>query len=101
MNPNRRCFPAPVASPRKHRPRRNAATVTTLRPQVLPYIAARFLESKQSTCQRAWSGTTEQAASRFLPRGHRAGYRSPVWHHWQALKQPGPPPNHSPVRPPR
>ena len=81
MNPNRHRFPASVASLRKHRPRRNAATITTLRPQVLPYIAARVLESEQSTRQRACCGTTEEAAPRFLPRGHRAEYRSPVGHH--------------------
>ena len=81
MNPNRRCLSAPVASLWKHRPRRNAATITTLRPQVLPHIAARFLETKQSTCQRACSGTTEQAAPSFIPRGHRAEYRLSVGHH--------------------
>ena len=77
MNPNGHRFPAPVASLRKHRPRWNAATITTLRPQVLPYIAARILEPEQSPCQRACCGTTEEAAPRLLPRGHRAEYRSP------------------------
>ena len=93
MNPNRRCLPAPVASLRKHRSRRNAATITTLRPQVMPYITTRFLETEQSNCQRACRGTTEQAAPRILPRRHRAEYRSPVGQHRQALKQPGPPRN--------
>ena len=93
MNPNRRCLSAPVALLRKHRPRRNAAAIATLRPQVLPHIAARFLESEQSTCQRTCCGTTEQAAPRFLPRRHRAEYPSPVGQHRQALKQPGPPRN--------
>ena len=91
MNPNGHRFPAPVASLRKHRPRWNAATITTLRPQVLPYIAARVLEPEQSPCQRACCGTTEEAAPRLLPRGHRAEYRSSVGHLRQALKQPGPP----------
>ena len=93
MNPKRCCLSAPVASLRKHRPRRSAATITTLRPQVMTYIAACFLESEQSTCPRGCCGTTEQAAPRFLPRRHRAGYRSPVGQHRQALKQPGPPRN--------
>ena len=81
MNPNRRRFSAPVATLWKHRPRRNVATITTLRPQVLPHIAARFLETEQSTCQRACCGTAEQAASRFIPRGYRAEYRLSVGQH--------------------
>ena len=59
----------------------------------MPYIAARFLETEQSTCQRGCCGTTEQAAPHFLPRRHRAEYLSPVRQHRQALKQPGPPRN--------
>ena len=59
MNSNCRCLSALVASLRKHRSRRNAATITTLRSQLLPYIAARVLESEQSTRQRACCGTTE------------------------------------------
>ena len=91
MNPNGHRLPAPVASLRKHRPRWNAATITALRPQVLPYIAARVLEPEQSPCQRACCGTAEEAAPRLLPRGHRAEYRLSVGHLRQALKQPGPP----------
>ena len=81
MNPNRRRLSAPVALLCEHGPRRNAPTITTLRPQVLPHITTRFLETEQSTCQRACSGTTEQAAPRFIPRGHRAEYRLSVGHH--------------------
>ena len=53
MNPNRRRFPAPVALLWEHRPRRDTAVITALRPQVLPHITARFLETEQSTRQRA------------------------------------------------
>ena len=81
MNPSRRRLSAPVALLWEHGPQQNAATITTLRPQVLPHITARFLETEQSTCQRACSGTTKQAAPRFIPRGHRAEYRSSVGHH--------------------
>ena len=81
MYPNRRRLSAPVALQREHRPRRDAAATTALRPQVLPHITTRLLETEQSTRQRSCSGTTEQAASRFFPRGHRAEYRLPVGHH--------------------
>ena len=81
MNPNRRRLSAPVALVWEHRPRRNAATTTTLRPQVLPHITARFLETEQRTCQRACGGTAEQAAPRFLPRRYQAEYRLSVGHH--------------------
>ena len=72
MNPNRRRLLAPVALLWKQGPRRDAAIITALRPQVLSHITARFLETEQSTRHRACSGTTEQAAPRFIPRGHRA-----------------------------
>ena len=81
MNPYRPRLPAPVALLWKHRPRRNAVTIKTLRPQVLPHIAACFLETEQRTCQRACRGTTEQAAPRFIQRGHQAEYRLPAGHH--------------------
>ena len=81
MNPNRRRLSAPVALLWEHGPQRNAATITTLRTQVLPHITARFLETQQSTCKRARSGTTEQAAPRCIPRGHRAEYRLSVGQH--------------------
>ena len=81
MNPNRRRLSAPVALLWEHKPRRNAATITTLRPRVLPHITARLLETEQSTCQRASSGTTEQAAPRFIPRGHRAECRLSIGYH--------------------
>ena len=81
MNPNRRRLPAPVALLWEHGPRRDAATITTLRAQVVPHITTRFLETVQSTCQRACSGTIEQATPRFIPRGHRAEYRLSVGHH--------------------
>ena len=91
MYPYRRRLPAPVASQWEHRPRRDAAATTALRPQVLPHITARLLEGKQRTRQRWCSGTMEQGLSRFLPRRHRAEYRLSVRHHRQALQQPGPP----------
>ena len=81
MNPNRRRLSAPVALLWEHGPERDAAIITALRPQVLPHIAARFLETQQSTCQHACSGTTEQAAPRFIARGHRAEYRLSARHH--------------------
>ena len=81
MNPNRRLLPVPVALLWEHGPRRDAASITALRPQVLPHITARLLETEQSTRQCACSGTTEQAASRFIPCGHRAEYRLSVGHH--------------------
>ena len=81
MNPNRRRLPAPVALLWEHGPRRNAATITTLRPQVVPHITACFLETEQTTRQRTCCGTTEQATPRFIPRGHRAEYRLSVGHH--------------------
>ena len=81
MNPNRRCLPAPVALLWEHGPRRDAAIITALPPQVLPHITTRFLETEQSTRERACSGTIEEAAPRFIPRGHRAEYRLSVGHH--------------------
>ena len=81
MNPNRRHLPAPVALLWEHGQQRDAAIITALQPQVLPHITARLLETEQSTCQRACSGTTEQAAPRFIPRGHQAEYRLSVGHH--------------------
>ena len=81
MNPNRRRLPAPVALLWEHRPRRDAAIITALRPQVLPHITARFVETEQSTRQCACSGTSEHAAPRFIPRGQRAEYRLSVGHH--------------------
>ena len=94
MNPNGHRLPAPVASLRKHRPRWNAATITALRPQVLPYIAARVLEPEQSPCQRACCGTTEAS-----PAGSQAaGATAPPW--GRVCHAPGAP-NRSPARPPR
>ena len=87
----RRRLPAPVASQRKHRPGRDAAATTALRPQVLPHITARLLEAKQRTRQRSCRGTIQQALSRFLPHGNRAEYWLSVQHHRQAPQQPGPP----------
>ena len=81
MYPNRRRLPAPVVLMWEHGPRRDAAIIIALRPQVLPHITARFLEPEQSTRQRSCSGTTEQAAPRFIPPGHRAEYRLSVGHH--------------------
>ena len=81
MNPDRRRLHASVALLWEQGPRRDAAIITALRPQVLPHITARFLETEQGTRQRACSGTTEHAAPRFMPRGHRAEYRLPVGHH--------------------
>ena len=66
MNPNRRRLPVAVALLWEHGP---------------PHITARFLETEQSTRQCACSGTIEQAAPRFIPRGHRAEYRLSVGQH--------------------
>ena len=54
--------------------------LTALRPQVLPHLTARFLQTEQITCQRACSGSTEQAAPRFILHGHQAEYRLSVGH---------------------
>ena len=100
MSSNRRRFPAPVALLLEHKPRRDAAVITALRPQVLPHIIARFLETEQSACQGARRGTTEQVAPRFIPCGHRAEYRLSVGHSkkrslpcvsWRAGSRPSPP----------
>ena len=82
MNANRRRLPAPVALLWEHGPRRDAATITAVRKQILPHITARLLETEQRICQRACSGRTEQAAPRFIPRGHRAEYRLAAGNHW-------------------
>ena len=55
MNSNRRPLPAPVALLWEHGLPRDGDIITALRPQVLPHITARFLDTEQSTCQHAGS----------------------------------------------
>ena len=91
MHPYRRRLPAPAASQREYRSRRDAAAFTALRPQVMPHITACLLVAKQRSRQRACRGAIEQAWSRFFPCGHRAENWLSARNHREVLQQPGPP----------